>query len=131
VAVRIRMKMMGRRHRPFFRICAMDARTPRDGRVLEELGTYDPMVPYEDARAVMDGERVKYWLGVGALPTAKVKILVKKYRPEGTRLEQQKAALDRWAQDRRRPTPAVVPRAEAAAASEEPPQEPAAEEPAE
>ena len=64
--------------------------------MLEELGTYDPMVPYEDARAVMDGERVKYWLGVGALPTEKVKILIKKYGPQGTRLDQQKAALDRW-----------------------------------
>jgi small subunit ribosomal protein S16 len=74
----------------------------------------------------MDGERVKYWLGVGALPTAKVKILIKKYGPEGTRLEQQKAALDRWAQDRRRPTPpAVATPAEAAEAPEEAPDEPA------
>ena len=49
MAVRIRMKKFGRRHRPFYRICAMDARSPRDGRVLEELGTYDPMVPEVDA----------------------------------------------------------------------------------
>jgi small subunit ribosomal protein S16 len=113
VAVRIRMKMMGRRHRPFFRICAMDARTPRDGRVLEELGTYDPMVPYEDARIVLNSERVKYLLGVGAQPTEKVKIMIKKYGPEGSRLDQQKAAMDRLAQDRRRPTPPpVVQRAE-------------------
>lgn len=113
MAVRIRMKMMGRRHRPFFRICAMDARTPRDGRVLEELGTYDPMVQYEDARAVLNGERVQYWLGVGAQPTEKVHILIKKYGLTGTHLEKQKAALDRLAQDRRRPTPPpVAPRAE-------------------
>ena len=46
------MKMMGRKHRPFFRICAIDSRNPRDGRVLEELGTYDPMVPDTDARAL-------------------------------------------------------------------------------
>ena len=112
MAVRIRLKMMGRRHRPFFRICAMDARVPRDGRVLEELGTYDPMVRYEDARAVFNGERVQYWLGVGAKPTEKVNILIKKYGPTGTHLEKQKAALDRLAQDRRRPTPpAVAPRA--------------------
>ena len=50
MAVRIRMKQMGRRHRPFYRICAMDIRAPRDGRILEELGTYDPMVPLTDAR---------------------------------------------------------------------------------
>ncbi len=108
MAVRIRMKMMGRKHRPYFRICAMESRVPRDGRVLEELGTYDPMVPYEDARAVMNGERVQYWLGVGAQPTEKVKILIKKYGPSGTRLEKQKAALDRLAQERRRPTPPPV-----------------------
>jgi small subunit ribosomal protein S16 len=132
VAVRIRMKRLGRKHRPFYRICAMDSRVPRDGRVLEELGTYDPMVPHEDARALMSAERVKYWLGVGDLPTEKVKILIKKYGPEGTRLEAQKAALDRLAQDRRRVVPPLPessePAAEAqpAAATESGPQ-PAAE----
>jgi small subunit ribosomal protein S16 len=121
------MKMMGRKHRPFFRICAMDARVPRDGRVLEELGTYDPLVPFEDARAVLNGERVAYWLGVGAQPTEKVKVLIKKYGPNGTCLEKQKEALDRLAQQRRRPTPPpVVPQAEP-----EFPPEPAAEEVAE
>lgn len=105
MAVRIRMKKMGRRHRPFFRICAMDARAPRDGRILEELGTYDPMVPYEDARAVLKADRIQYWLSVGAQPTEKVAVLIKKYGPNGTHLEKQKAALDRLAQERRRPTP--------------------------
>lgn len=107
MAVRIRMKKLGRKHRPFFRICAMDARTPRDGRVLEELGTYDPMVPLEDARVVLNQERVTYWLGVGALPTEKVAVLLRKYGPSGTQLEKQKAAVDRLAQERRRPAPAV------------------------
>ncbi len=105
MAVRIRMKKFGRRHRPFYRICAMDARTPRDGRVLEELGTYDPMVPDVDARAVLNGERVDYWLGVGALPSEKVKVLIKKYGSRGTHLAQQQVALDRLAQSRRRPEP--------------------------
>jgi len=105
VAVRIRMKKLGRRHRPFYRICAMDSRAPRDGRVLEELGTYDPMVPEVDALAVLNGERVKYWLSVGAQPTEKVGVLIKKYGPEGTCLEKQKAALDRLTQMRRRPEP--------------------------
>jgi small subunit ribosomal protein S16 len=107
VAVRIRMKKLGRRHRPFYRICAMDSRTPRDGRALEELGTYDPMVPDADARAILNGERIKYWLGVGAQPSEKVKVLIKKYGAEGTHLEAQKAALDRLAQSRRRPEPPV------------------------
>lgn len=108
MAVRIRLKRMGRRHRPFFRICAMDSRTPRDGRVLEELGTYDPMVPEVDARALLNTERVSYWLGVGAQPTEKVKVLIKKYGPEGTHLESQRAALDKLAQQRRRPEPPMV-----------------------
>jgi small subunit ribosomal protein S16 len=101
------MKKLGRRHRPFYRICAMDVRTPRDGRVLEELGTYDPMVADVDARAVLNGQRIKHWLSVGAQPTEKVRVLIKKYGAEGTHLEQQKAALDRLAQARRRPEPPV------------------------
>jgi len=126
VAVRIRMKKLGRRHRPFYRICAMDARTPRDGRVLEELGTYDPMVPDVDARAVLDGERINYWLGVGAQPTEKVEVLIKKYGAEGTHLDQQRVALDKLAQSRRRAKPPKAETVETAAA-----EEPAAEAPTE
>jgi small subunit ribosomal protein S16 len=95
VAVRIRMKRMGRKHRLFFRICATDSRAPRDGRVLEELGTYDPSIADTDARAVINGERLDYWLSVGALPSDRVKVLIKKYGPKGTRLAEHQAALDR------------------------------------
>ena len=95
VAVRIRMKKLGRKKRPFFRICAVDSRRPRDGRVLEELGTYDPVLPETDARAILKGERIDYWLNVGAQPSVNVKVLIKKYGTEGTHLEQQKAALER------------------------------------
>jgi len=91
------MKKLGRKHRPFFRICAIDIRSPRDGRVIEELGTYDPMVPETDARVRMDHERVQYWLGVGAQPSDRVKILIKKYGPQGTHLTAQQAAQDRLA----------------------------------
>jgi small subunit ribosomal protein S16 len=73
------MKSMGRRHRPFFRICAMDARTPRDGRAIEELGHYDPMVRNTDARTVLNVNRIRYWLSVGAQPTEKVAVLLKKH----------------------------------------------------
>jgi len=95
MAVRIRLKKLGRKHRPFFRVCAMDARTPRDGRVIEELGYYDPMIPETDARAVLNGERIQYWVGVGATPTEKVGVLIKKYGANGTHLDQQKAALEK------------------------------------
>jgi small subunit ribosomal protein S16 len=105
VAVKIRMKKMGRKHRPFFRICAIDARSPRDGRVLEELGTYDPMVHDVDARALINGERIQYWLGVGAQPSDKVKVLIKKYGPTGTHLDQQKSARERLAMPKSVPDP--------------------------
>jgi small subunit ribosomal protein S16 len=73
----------------------MDARSPRDGRVIEELGTYDPMVPETDARAILKGERIAYWIGVGAQPTPKVGTLIKKYGLNGTHLEAQAAAIGR------------------------------------
>lgn len=108
MAVRIRMKKFGRKHRPFFRICAIDQRASRNARVLEELGTYDPMVLEVDARAILKGERIQYWLGVGALPSDKVGVLIKKYGPQGTRLVEQSAALARLAQQRSRPEPPTV-----------------------
>ena len=97
MAVRIRMKQFGRKHRPYFRICAMDIRRPRDGRVLEQLGTYDPLVPETDARAVFNGERIAYWLSVGATPSDKVQVLIKKYGAGGTHVAAQQAAFDRLA----------------------------------
>jgi len=77
--VRIRMKSFGRRHRPFFRICAMDARSPRDGRSIEELGHYDPMVRNKDARTVLEVNRIRYWLSVGAQPSEKVQALLNRH----------------------------------------------------
>lgn len=108
MAVRIRMKQFGRRHRPYYRICVMDIRKPRDGRVLEELGTYDPMIPETDARVTMNNERINYWLGVGATPSDKVAVLIKKYGENGTHLESQRAAVERLAVKRRRPEPAPL-----------------------
>jgi len=124
VSVRIRMKKMGRPHRPFFRVCAMNVKSPRDGKVIEELGYYDPMVRDVDARAILDGERIAYWLGVGAQPSDKVAVLIKKYGPNGTHLEAQKAALERrksfkpQAPAPYKPAPKPQPVAEAAPAAE-------------
>jgi small subunit ribosomal protein S16 len=73
------MKSMGRRHRPFFRICAMDARTTRDGRAIEELGHYDPLVRNPEAREVLKVNRIRYWLSVGAQPTEKVAAILKRH----------------------------------------------------
>lgn len=95
MAVAIRMKRMGRKHREYYRICATDRRSPRDGRVIEELGTYDPHVPETDARCTLDGARVEYWIGVGAQPSDAVRVLIKKYGTNGTHLQQMDAARAR------------------------------------
>src|SRR5690349_1883469 len=99
------MKKMGRSHQAFFRICAVDRRAPRDGRVLEELGTYDPRVKDTDARALLKTERVDYWLSVGAQPSDKVAVLIKKYGTNGTHAAAQKAALEKIAQPKVVPDP--------------------------
>ena len=69
MAVKIRMTRMGRRHRPFFRINAVESRTPRDGRILEKLGHYDPLEKNADKVYVLNKERIEYWLGQGAVAT--------------------------------------------------------------
>lgn len=95
MAVRIRMKRMGRKSRPFYRLCAIDQRSPRDGRVLEELGHYDPMCKEVDARAVLNGPRIDYWISVGAQPSENADVLIKKYGTNGSHLQQQQDALQR------------------------------------
>ena len=94
MSVRIRMKKFGRRHRPFYRICAIDRAAPRNARVIEELGTYDPLVPETDARAILNRERIQYWLSVGAEPSDKVGVLIKKYGPPAGRTS--KSSRPRW-----------------------------------
>lgn len=86
MAVVIRMKRMGRKNREYYRICASDRRSPRDGRVIEEIGTYDPHVPETDARCTLDNARVDHWLSVGAQPSTAVRVLIKKYGTNGTHL---------------------------------------------
>jgi small subunit ribosomal protein S16 len=109
VAVRLRMKRIGRKHRPFFRICATDSRSPRDGKVIEEIGYYDPMVRETDARTVLDKGRVDYWLSVGAQPSDRVGILIKKYGTNGTHLGEQAAAFDRLKVRPVAPDPVPIP----------------------
>ncbi len=73
----LRLKRLGRRHRPFYRLNAMEKRAPRDGRVLEELGYYDPVAP-DDKQLVLKNERVSYWLSVGAQPSDTARSLIRK-----------------------------------------------------
>ncbi|MBQ1575559.1 MAG: 30S ribosomal protein S16 [Eubacteriales bacterium] len=74
--VKIRLRRMGAKKAPYYRVVVADSRSPRDGRFIEELGTYDPMA--EGNKLNLDVERVKYWVSQGAQPTDTVRGLLKK-----------------------------------------------------
>ena len=78
MAVKLRLQRLGRTHKSFFRLSAMDSRKPRDGRVIEELGWYDPHVKNEEEQTELNRERIEYWLSVGAQPSDTVSDLLKK-----------------------------------------------------
>jgi small subunit ribosomal protein S16 len=75
MAVKIRLKRMGKKKKPFYRIVVADSRSPRDGRFIDEIGTYDPNI--EPALVKIDEENAKKWLGNGAKPTETVARLFK------------------------------------------------------
>ena len=75
--VKIRLRRMGAKKAPYYRIIVADSRCPRDGRFIEELGTYDPMAEGEQSIKV-DMERAQYWIANGAQPTETVRGLLKK-----------------------------------------------------
>ncbi|MDF7776747.1 30S ribosomal protein S16 [Sphingomonas sp. AOB5] len=73
MAISMRLSRGGSKKRPYYRIVVADARSPRDGKFIEKIGTYNPLLAKDDAkRIVLDGERATYWLGVGAQPTDRV-----------------------------------------------------------
>jgi len=78
LAVRIRLKRMGRRHRPFYRMVVCNAGAPHDGKLLENLGHYDPLSKDEDKQVVLNKQRAQYWLSQGAQPTETVASLLRK-----------------------------------------------------
>jgi small subunit ribosomal protein S16 len=69
MSVKIRLTRIGRRNRPFFRINAIESRTPRNGRILEKIGHYDPIEKDPAKQLVLNKERVQYWLDKGAIPS--------------------------------------------------------------
>ncbi len=75
MAVRIRLRRMGAKKRPFYRIVVADSRTPRDGRFIDELGYYNPLV--EPADVKVDADKAKKWLENGAQPSDTVRYLLK------------------------------------------------------
>jgi len=81
MAVKIRLKRMGAKKAPFYRVVVADSRFPRDGRFIEELGYYNPMK--EPAEVVIDGEKARKWIANGAQPTETVKSLLKRIEKTG------------------------------------------------
>ena len=78
MAVKLRLKRFGRRHRSFFRLNAMDSRAPRDGKVIEQLGWYDPNAREGQEQVSLKRERIEYWLSVGAQASETVRDLLKR-----------------------------------------------------
>jgi small subunit ribosomal protein S16 len=95
MAVKLRLMRMGRRHKPFFRLNAIDTRTPRDGKIIEKLGHYDPIEKDPAKQLVLKKERIEYWLGVGAVPSETVAELISKIGIESEHYKHIKARRKR------------------------------------
>ena len=76
MAVKIRLARHGAKKNPFYRIVVADSESPRDGKFLENVGTYDPL--YDPAKITLKSERIQYWMAQGAKPTDTVRTLLKK-----------------------------------------------------
>ena len=83
MAVRLRLQRHGARHAPAYRVVAADARSPRDGRFVEILGSYNPRAGTPELQLTLKGARIDYWLGVGAIPSQTVRSLILRAKREG------------------------------------------------
>ena len=141
MSLKIRLARGGTKKRPFYRIVIADVRAPRDGRFIEKIGTYNPLLPKDSAeRITMDEDRVKHWLSVGARPTDRVHrfldaagLLKREARNNPQKALPGKKRLEREEAERQKAEDAAQEAADAAAAEAEAPAEeaPAEEAPAE
>jgi len=107
MSLKIRLARAGAKKRPFYRIVVADSRSPRDGRFIEKLGTYNPMLPHDNAaRLTLNDERVKHWLSNGAQATDRLVrvfsdrgLMAKPVRPEQSKKPQPKAKAQQRAKD--------------------------------
>ena len=103
MSMKIRLARGGSKKRPFYRIVAADSRMPRDGRFIEKLGTYNPLLPKDsENRVKMDMDRIKHWLGHGAQPTDRIARMLEAagVLPKTERNNPQKAELGTKAKER-------------------------------
>ena len=116
MAMKIRLARGGSKKRPFYRIVAADSRMPRDGRYIEKLGTYNPLLPKDsEERVKMDMERVEYWLGQGAQPTDRIARMLE----AAGKLEKKERSNPKKAEPGQKAKDRVEEKAEKAAAAEE------------
>ncbi len=123
--VKIRLRRFGKRNTPIYRVVVADKRSPRDGRIIEEIGTYDPLLKNNNFTLKLD--RVDYWLGVGAQPSDTVASFIKKARKGPVEAAAEESVVEA-VEAPAAPEPVSEP--EAAVAEEPAAEEPAAEEPA-
>lgn len=103
MAMKIRLARAGSKKRPFYRIVAANSRMPRDGRFLEKLGTYNPLLPKDsEDRVKMNAERIKHWLDLGAQPTDRISRMLEAAGviEKKNRANMQKAVPGKKAQER-------------------------------
>jgi small subunit ribosomal protein S16 len=103
MAMKIRPARGGSKKRPFYRIVAADSRMPRDGRFIEKLGTYNPLLPKDsEDRVKMDVERIQHWLGLGAQPTDRIARMLEAagVREKAVRANMKKAEPGKKARER-------------------------------
>ena len=134
MSMKIRLARGGSKKRPFYRIVAADSRMPRDGRFIEKLGTYNPLLPKDsEDRVKMDMDRIKHWLGHGAQPTDRIARMLEAagVLPRTERNNPKKAELGTKAKERLEAKKAAAEAPAEEAAAEAPAEEAAAEAPAE
>ncbi|MBQ4825435.1 MULTISPECIES: 30S ribosomal protein S16 [unclassified Leisingera] len=122
MAMKIRLARGGSKKRPFYRIVAADSRMPRDGRFIEKLGTYNPLLPKDsEERVKMDMERVQHWLDHGAQPTDRIARMLEAagVRAKTERSNPKKGAPGKKAQERAEEKAAKAAEASAATADAE------------
>lgn len=126
MALKLRLARAGSKKRPYYHVVVADVRSPRDGRFIEQLGYWNPMLPKDGERVKLNEERIKHWLANGALPTDRVArfldeagLLKREARSNPTKAQPGKKAQERIAAQKQAEEDAAAKKAEAEAAAAE------------
>ncbi|WP_152046980.1 30S ribosomal protein S16 [Aureimonas psammosilenae] len=125
MSLKIRLARAGSKKRPYYHVVVADARSPRDGRFIETVGSWNPMLPKDAERVTLKADRLQHWLGVGAQPTDRVLrfldkagLATRETKSNPTKGEPGKKAQERVAERQKRAEDAAAKAAEAAASAE-------------